>query len=255
MEPSDLRALLDDVARGTVDPAAAAERLADLPFADLGFARVDHHRALRQGMAEAVYAPGKTPAQAAAIVTELLSGGTGPVLLTRAGVETADAAEEANPGAVRHRGPVHDGAPTETLVWRPAEPRPEKVVVAAAGTSDLAVAGECVAMLEAHGVGPVQLSDVGVSGLHRLLAEMDVLRSAEAIVVVAGMEGALASVVGGLTSVPVVAVPVSSGYGASLDGVTALLAMMSSCAPGVSVVGIDNGYGAAAVVLRHLGSP
>ena len=165
MEPSDLRALLDDVARGTVDPAAAAERLADLPFADLGFARVDHHRALRQGMAEAVYAPGKTPAQAAAIVTELLSGGTGPVLLTRAGVETADAAEEANPGAVRHRGPVHDGAPTETLVWRPAEPRPEKVVVAAAGTSDLAVAGECVAMLEAHGVGPVQLSDVGVSGL------------------------------------------------------------------------------------------
>lgn len=253
MEPTDLRALLDDVASGAVGPAAAAERLAELPYADLGFARVDHHRALRQGMAEAVYAPGKTPEQCAAIVAELLAGGTGPVLLSRATAATADAAAEANPGARRHPGPPHEGVATETLVWRPSPPRPERVVLACAGTSDLAVAGECAAMLGAHGVEPVALTDVGVSGLHRLLAELDELRAAEAIVVVAGMEGALASVVGGLTSVPVVAVPVSSGYGAALDGVTALLAMLSSCAPGITVVGIDNGYGAAAAVLRHLG--
>lgn len=253
MEPADLRALFEEVSSGAVTPDEAAARLAALPFADLGFARVDHHRALRQGMAEAVYAPGKTPEQCAAIVGELLSGGTGPVLLTRADAARAEAARAANPGSASHPGPLHAGTPTETLVWRPAQPRPGTVVVAAAGTSDLAVAGEAAAVLEAHGVVPVRLTDVGVAGLHRLLAEVEVLQGADAIVVVAGMEGALASVVGGLTSAPVVAVPAATGYGAALEGVTALLAMLSSCAAGVSVVGIDNGYGAACAVLRLLG--
>jgi NCAIR mutase (PurE)-related protein len=252
MEPADLRTLLDAVASGAVAPDEAATRLAALPFADLGFARVDHHRALRQGMAEAVYAPGKTPGQCAAIVGELLGGGTGPVLLTRADAERADAARAANPGATSHPGPLHAGVATETLVWRPAPSRPGDVVLACAGTSDLAVAGEAAAVLEAHGVAPVRLTDVGVAGLHRLLAEVEVLQAADAVVVVAGMEGALASVVGGLTSAPVVAVPVATGYGAAFEGVTALLAMLSSCAAGVSVVGIDNGYGAACAVLRHL---
>jgi NCAIR mutase (PurE)-related protein len=242
MDAEALRALLDDVAAGRVAAADAARRLERLPFADLGYARIDHHRALRQGLPEAVYGPGKTPDACAGIVTELLTNGTGPVLLTRASPEQATAALDANPG-----GAIH-GA---TLVWRPAaQPRPERVVIAAAGTADLVVADECAAVLEAHGFRPARLTDVGVAGLHRLLPHVDALADADAIVVVAGMEGALASVVGGLTSAPVVAVPTSAGYGASLGGVTALLAMLASCAAGVTVVGIDNGFGAACAVAR-----
>jgi hypothetical protein len=137
-------------------------------------------------------------------------------------------------------------------VWRPAAPRPEKVVVCTAGTADLPVAEECVAVLEAHGIEPVRLTDAGVAGVHRLLADADALADADVVIVVAGMEGALASVVGGLTGAPVVAVPTSVGYGAGFAGVTALLAMLSSCAAGLTVVGIDNGYGAACAVLRML---
>ena len=244
MDEASLRQLLDDVRNGTVPADDAVARLRRLPFADLGFARVDHHRALRQGMAEAVYGPGKTPEQCAAIVAELLEEpGSGPVLLTRATDAQADASMTRSVGGTR------TGA---TVVWRQAPLRDERVVVVAAGTADLPVADECGAVLEAHGLKPERLSDVGVAGVHRLLGELDTLTTADAVVVVAGMEGALASVVGGLTAAPVIAVPTSVGYGASLEGVTALLAMLSSCAAGLTVVGIDNGYGAACAVVRIL---
>jgi NCAIR mutase (PurE)-related protein len=238
--------LLAAVRDGVVRADDAAAQLRRLPYADLGFARVDHHRALRQGRAEAVYAPGKTPQQCAAIVAELLSvDASSPVLLTRADDVQASAAEAANPGSTRSGS---------TLVWRPAPLRAEVVAVVTAGTADLPVAEECVATLAANGLVPRIVTDVGVAGLHRLLASLDEVVTADAVVVVAGMEGALASVVGGLTAAPVVAVPTSVGYGASLEGVTALLAMLSSCAAGVSVVGIDNGFGAACAVLRVLGT-
>lgn len=243
MNEAALQRLLADVRSGAVHPDDAAAELRRLPFADLGFARVDHHRALRQGLPEAVYGPGKAPEHAAAIVAELLDGGAAPVLLTRATDEQAAAALAASPDGER-RG--------TTVVWRPAAPRPERVVLATAGTADLPVAEECAVVLEAHGIEPIRLTDAGVAGVHRLLADVDVLADADAVVVVAGMEGALASLVGGLTSAPVVAVPTSVGYGASLAGVTALLAMLSSCAAGLTVVGIDNGYGAACAVLRML---
>ena len=226
---------------GDLHPDDALALLRRLPFADLGFARVDHHRSLRQGMPEAVYGPGKDPIHAAAIVTELLGAGASPVLLTRATQEQAVAALVAN------RGGVHRGT---TVVWRPAAPRAEHVVICCAGTADLPVADECATVLEANGIDPTRLNDVGVAGVHRLLAEIDVLSDADAVVVVAGMEGALASLVGGITPAPVIAVPTSVGYGASLEGVTALLAMLSSCAAGLTVVGIDNGYGAACAVMR-----
>lgn len=240
-----LRRLLDAVQAGAVTTDDAVDRLRQLPYADLGFARVDHHRALRQGMAEAVYGPGKTPEQCAAIVAELLAApGDYPVLLTRADDDQVAAALDRNPGGDR------TGATTATVAWRPAAPRPERIVLATAGTADLPVADECAATLAAHGLDPVRLTDVGVAGVHRLLASADVLTGADAVVVVAGMEGALASLVGGITPAPVVAVPTSVGYGASLEGVTALLAMLSSCAAGLTVVGIDNGFGAGCAVLR-----
>jgi NCAIR mutase (PurE)-related protein len=195
-------------------------------------------------MAEAVYGPGKSPDQCVANVAELLSEGTAPVLLTRVSEEQATAVLEALPGG-RKVG--------RTIVWRAAPPRPElAVVVLSAGTADRPVAEECLTVLGAHGVCAEHLADVGVAGLHRLLAVLDRLENLDAVVVVAGMEGALASVVGGLVAVPVVAVPTSVGYGAAFEGVTALLAMLASCAAGVSVVGIDNGYGAACAVLRLL---
>ncbi|MGH9185191.1 MAG: nickel pincer cofactor biosynthesis protein LarB [Acidimicrobiales bacterium] len=244
MDEDALRRLLDEVRTGTRHPDDAVAELRRLPYADLGFAKVDHHRALRQGIPEAVYGPGKTPAQCAAIVAELLAGGEGPVLLTRVTDEQADAALAANPGGSRQ------GA---TVVWRPVAARTgTTVVVVTAGTADLPVADECATVLVAYGVDPLRLTDVGVAGVHRLLVHTDALFDADAVVVVAGMEGALASLVGGLTPAPVVAVPTSVGYGAGLEGVTALLAMLASCAAGLTVVGIDNGYGAACAVIRLL---
>jgi NCAIR mutase (PurE)-related protein len=252
MNDQDLRRLLEDIRCGAVSADDALARLRRLPFADLGFARVDHHRQLRQGFAEAVYGPGKTPAQCAAIVAELLAGGSGPVLLSR-----ADAAQVA---ASLARCPDGEVTPAEavpgrlrTVVWRPAPRREDRVVVVTAGTADLPVAEECDATLRAYGFAPALLADCGVAGLHRLLAVQDDLAKADAVIVVAGMEGALASVVGGLTGAPVIAVPTSVGYGSSLEGVTALLAMLSSCAAGLAVVGIDNGFGAANAVVRMLG--
>ena len=245
MDADDLRQLLDDVAAGRVQPDDAVTALRRLPFADLGHARVDHHRAIRQGLAEAVYGPGKTPAQCASIVTELLSVGDRPILLTRADDDQVAACLAAEPGGDR----VGD-----TVVWRPADPvEGFSVVLAAAGTADLTVADECAAVLAAHGIAPTRLTDVGVAGIHRLLGSVDELADADVVIVAAGMEGALASVVGGITGAPIIAVPTSVGYGSSFEGVTALLAMLSSCAAGVTVVGIDNGYGAACAALRLLG--
>ncbi|MEY2568843.1 MAG: pyridinium-3,5-biscarboxylic acid mononucleotide synthase [Actinomycetota bacterium] len=243
MDEPALRQLLDELRSGEIDPDEAVRRLRRLPFADLGFARVDHHRQLRQGMPEAVYGPGKTPAQCAAIVTELLAESGGPVLLTRANDAQAQAATLANPHATQ-RG--------HTVVWRPSAERPGRILVITAGTADLPVAEECVTTLEAHGFRPQLIADCGVAGVHRLLATADELAEADAVVVVAGMEGALASLVGGVTAAPVVAVPTSVGYGAALEGVTALLAMLASCAAGLTVVGIDNGFGAACAVARML---
>ncbi len=243
MDESALRALLDGVRAGEVTPDDAVASLRRLPWADLGFARVDHHRALRQGMGEAVYGPGKTPEQCAAIVAELLGADGGPVILTR-----ADAEQIAAVGRI--------GEPTvsgTTVTWRHAVDSGARVVLVSAGTADGPVADECAATLTALGLTPERVQDVGVAGIHRLLAEVDRIAAADVVVVVAGMEGALASVVGGIVAAPVVAVPTSAGYGAGLEGVTALLGMLASCAAGITVVGIDNGFGAAVAVGRMLG--
>ena len=213
------------------------------PDGDLGFATLDHDRARRQGMPEAVYAPGKTPEQCAAIVTELLRNGTVPVLLSRASAEQLEAVPEGASVTPTAHG-------THTAVWRAQPVRPSNIVIVTAGTADGPVADECAATLAAYGLIAAMRRDCGVAGIHRVLAHTVELQSADAIVVVAGMEGALASVVGGLSGAPIIAVPTSVGYGSSLEGVTALLAMMSSCAAGVTVVGIDNGYGAACAVTR-----
>lgn len=212
-------------------------------FADLGFARVDTDRQARQGLPEAVYAPGKRTEEIIAIARRLLDTNTGPVLVTR--VEP----EQAREVAAAVGGGTHD-PDARLLVWRPAPTRSFRLAVVTAGTADGPVAAEAAAVATAIGL-PVRLHrDVGVAGVHRLLAITDQLADADAIIVVAGMEGALASVVGGLVRCPVIAVPTSTGYGAALEGVTALLAMLTSCAAGLTVVNIDSGYGAAMAAHR-----
>jgi len=272
MDELALQYLLDDVRTGVCSPDDAVLRLRRLPFADLGFAKVDHHRLLRQGLPEAVYGQGKTAEQCSAIVGELLEDGaagstTGgptagpiegsPVILTRADEVQAARALADYPGGIRTVTGQATGADQvrgalSTVVWRPAGPRSARTLVITAGTSDLPVARECEATLIALGLRPTLLADCGVAGVHRLLASADELAETDAVVVVAGMEGALASLVGGITPAPVVAVPTSTGYGAALEGVTALLAMHASCAAGITVVGIDNGFGAACAVARML---
>ncbi len=247
MDEPALRQLLDDVQSGVLHPDDAVARLRRLPFADLGFARVDHHRALRQRTGEAVYAPGKSPEHCAAIVAELMADPGGPVLLTRAEPDQVAVALDAAPGGI-----VTDTGPHQLVAWRTADERPCRVLVLTAGTADLGVARECCATLRAYGVSPSLVADCGVAGVHRLLASLDELLAADAVVVAAGMEGALPSLVAGITAAPVVAVPTSAGYGAGLHGVTALLAMHASCAAGLTVVGIDNGFGAACAVARLL---
>jgi NCAIR mutase (PurE)-related protein len=247
MHPDRLRELLDAVAAGRVAPEQAFERLRRLPYDDLGFARVDTHRALRAGGAEAVFCPGKTPEQVVAILRALIAEHVN-VLATRADERIAAAVAAAGLPHVYH-------ALARLLVARP-EPREGVglVVVAAAGTADLPVAEEAALVAEALGNRVERVTDCGVAGLHRLLAQRELLAEANAIVAVAGMEGALPSVIAGLVDRPVIAVPTSVGYGTSLNGLAALLAMLNSCAPGVSVVNIDNGYGAAhqASQINHL---
>ncbi len=252
MDASSLRALIDQVAAGRCAPDDAVRQLRRLPYSDLGFARVDHHRDLRLGLPEAVYGPGKTPEHCAAVVGELLGGTDCPVLLTRASDAQLKAATAAADELGHGPGTVADSGAFSTLVFRPATARPGHVVVVTAGTADLPVATECTAVLSALGFEPSLLVDCGVAGLHRLLSEIDTIAMADVVVVIAGMEGALASVVGGLTPAPVVAVPTSTGYGAALEGVTALLTMLAACSSGITVVGIDNGYGAACAVARLL---
>lgn len=252
MDESSLRSLLFDVAQGTCPVEQAVLALKKLPFADLDFARVDHHRPLRQGMAEAIYGPGKSVSQCISIVLELLSEPGGPVLLTRADLDKCERVNAAVSDAGYPAAVVTDSDEFMTLAWRHQDHREGKVLIVTAGTADLRVANECRAVLESFGFSPRLLVDCGVAGIHRLISSLDQLESADVAIVIAGMEGALASVVGGLTSTPVVAVPTSVGYGSSFEGITALLAMLSSCAPGIVVVGIDNGYGAACATARFL---
>ena len=242
MDEQALAELIEGVRSGAVAPDDAVAQLRRLPFTEVGDTLVDHHRALRQGMPEAIYGQGKSVSQCIEIVGELLAHGNGPVLLTRITADTEATVLAAHPGAEAKAG---------CLLWRRPHPnRSAKVLVVSAGTSDVPVVDECVITLHAYGFQPDRLTDVGVAGLHRLLANVDRITSADAVVVVAGMEGALASVVGGLTSSPIVAVPTSVGHGSGLEGVTALLAMHASCASGITVVGIDNGFGAACAIAR-----
>jgi NCAIR mutase (PurE)-related protein len=252
MDEAALRELIDGIGSGVIAPDDAVATLRRLPFADLGDAMVDHHRALRQGFPEAVYGPGKSPEQCVRIVGELLVNGSGPVLVTRVDDAQTKALLAVHGDAEQFGGCLLWRRPVDSNTER-GSAVPRSVVVVTAGTADLPVADEVAITLAACGIEPTRLHDVGVAGLHRLLAHLDVITEADAVVVVAGMEGALASVVGGLTARPVVAVPTSVGYGAGLDGVTALLAMHASCASGVTVVGIDNGFGAAVAVARIFG--
>ena len=252
MNRQQLRALLEAVQTGAVTPEAAHDRLLQFvrqaPFEDLGFARVDHHRSARQGFPEVIFGPGKTPEQVASIAARIVAAGHS-LLVTRT-------TEEAY-RALRVQVPDAQFSQVARTITRPAADIRRgrgTILVAAAGTADLPVAEEAAISAEIMGNCVDRLYDVGVSGLHRLLAEHSRLTAAHVIIVAAGMEGALPSVVGGLVDVPVIAVPTSVGYGASFGGLTALLAMLNSCASGVSVVNIDNGFGAAAVAsaINHL---
>ena len=254
MNRHELRALLDAVQTGALTPEAAQGRLLQFvrqaPFEDLGFARVDHHRRARQGFPEVVFGLGKTPDQVAAISARIVAAGHS-LLVTRT-------TEEAYRTVTVQVPDARFNAVARTITRAGADTAPGRgiIVVAAAGTADLPVAEEAAVCAEVMGNQVDRMYDVGVSGLHRLLAEQGRLAAAHVVIVVAGMEGALPSVVGGLVDVPVVAVPTSVGYGASFGGLTALLAMLNSCASGVSVVNIDNGFGAAAVAsaINHLPS-
>ncbi|HEX8362945.1 MAG TPA: nickel pincer cofactor biosynthesis protein LarB [Longimicrobium sp.] len=246
MTPEHLRALLGEVARGETAPEAAEQRLRWTPAEDLGYAVVDHHRALRHGFPEVIFGAGKTPAQLAGIAERIAVRGDG-LLATRVSPEGAELLRATLPGLeLNELGRTAYLAPT-----RPAERRTRgPVLVVTAGTSDLPVAEEAAATLHAFGSPVERLTDVGVAGIHRILAAGSVLQRAAVVIVVAGMEGALPSVVGGLVSAPVIAVPTSVGYGASFGGLAALLGMLNSCASGVTVVNIDNGFGAAAAAAR-----
>ncbi|HEX8394762.1 MAG TPA: nickel pincer cofactor biosynthesis protein LarB [Longimicrobium sp.] len=246
MTPERLRALLDEVARGALPVEEAERRLAWAPTEDLGFARVDHHRALRHGFPEVVFGLGKTPEQLAAIAGRIAARGEG-VLCTRVAEAADDALRAAVPG-------IRINPLGRTAYLPAAEPVARRtrgtVLIVTAGTSDLPVAEEAADTAAAFGNPVERLTDVGVAGIHRILGARDTLAGAAVIIVVAGMEGALPSVVGGLVSVPVIAVPTSVGYGASFGGLSALLGMLNSCASGVTVVNIDNGFGAASAASR-----
>jgi NCAIR mutase (PurE)-related protein len=242
MNSQALRKLFEQVRKKRLSPDEAVERLRHLPFEDLGFAKIDHHRALRQGMPEVIFAQGKTPRQVADIFHRLTAHG-GNVLATRA-TEEQYAAVAAAADLTEHRPEYRPIA--RAIVLKRDRKRYGKgvIVVVSAGTSDIPVAEEAVVTAELMGNNVQHIYDVGVAGIHRLLAHRGVLAKARVIIVCAGMEGALPSVVGGLVGVPVIAVPTSVGYGAAFEGLAALLGMMNSCASNVSVVNIDNGFGA-----------
>jgi hypothetical protein len=233
--------LLESVQSGETTPASALRDLARMPFEDAGFARIDHHRALRLGLPEVIYAAGKTPSQVAEIFARMAAAG-GSVLATRADADAYGAVKLRVPGAVYHE--------QARIIGLRSDAGGEKagpVAVVCAGTSDLPVAEEAATTAEYLGLEVSRIWDVGVAGLHRILAAREGLGTARAVIVCAGMEGALPSVVGGLVAAPVIAVPTSIGYGAAFGGVAALLGMLNSCSPNVCVVNIDNGFGAAYV--------
>ena len=238
MNQDQLRSLLEQVRSGSVEIDSALDRLRHMPFEDLGFAKVDHHRALRHGIPEVVFGKGKTPEQVSAIVQSLLSRAQN-VLVTRASQETALRLLDEIPDA------EHFPASGAIRVWRDRTMQGKgKIAIACAGTSDLPVAEEARVTAETMGNEIDSITDVGVAGIHRLMAHRERLAEARVVIVCAGMEGALPSVVGGLVAAPVIAVPTSVGYGASFQGLAALLGMLNSCASNVTVVNIDNGFGA-----------
>lgn len=268
MEKRELEELLTSVASGAVPASDAMRRLQEEPYSDLGFAKVDHHRGIRQGVSEVIYGQGKSPDQIAGIVASMLDAGQERVLITRIDANAAQEVEQLLSEGLSYASgeddeeevpelplfTYYDLPRVATVGEAPESDGKGSIVVACGGTSDLYVAEEAAITAEMLGNQVVRLYDVGVAGLHRLLSHYDELASARVVVAVAGMEGALASVVGGLVSCPVIAVPTSVGYGASFGGVSALLAMLNSCASGVSVVNIDNGFGAAyqASLINHL---
>ena len=239
MNKTSLLELLAAVQSGTLTPSAATERLASLPYEDLGHARIDHHRSLRTGLPEVIYAQNKSPQQTAEIFARMAASGI-DVLATRADSATAAMVAASLPAAV-----YNAKARTIALKQSPTTKPNGHIAILTAGTSDQPIAEEAAATAELFNTRVTRLYDVGVAGVHRLLAVRSQLTDADAIIVCAGMEGALPSVVGGLVGVPVIAVPTSVGYGASFDGAAALLGMLNSCSPNVTVVNIDNGFGAA----------
>lgn len=242
-EKNDILNLLQQVQSGELTPEGALLRLKLSPFQDLGYAKVDHHRALRQGSAEVIYGQSKTPEQIAGILDAMGRRGAANVLVTRISPETAE--------YLKGRFPLNYDTLSRLAVAFPRSVEGRgSVVVATGGTSDMPVAEEAALTAEALGSHVTRLYDVGVAGLHRLLSNLEPLMSARAVVAVAGMEGALASVVGGLVDCPVIAVPTSVGYGASFGGLSALLSMLNACASGISVVNIDNGFGAGFLASR-----
>ena len=241
MNPENIEQLLRDVRQGDLSVQDAMQRLTDLPYADLGYARVDLHRRLRRGLPEVIYCEGKTPEQVAGIAARLAEAGQN-VLGTRASVEAFETALAATPGLE-----YNALARCFYKIQEKPAPRPGRIAVVCAGTSDLPVAEEAAVTAEVFGNPVDRVQDVGVAGIHRLLSESDVLTAARVVIAAAGMEGALPSVVGGLVGCPVIAVPTSVGYGASFGGLAALLGMLNSCASNVTVVNIDNGFGAACV--------
>lgn len=250
MSQRDVRHILERVSRGELSPESAMLELKLEPFQDLGYAKVDHHRELRQGESEVIYGAGKTPEQIIGIIAALREHHQKAIMVTRISRETADIIHAVHPIE------YHDAARIGIIGRLPEPDGDGTVVVATGGTSDIPVAEEAALTAEALGNRVTRLYDVGVSGIHRLLHNMEPIMSARCIIAVAGMEGALPSVIGGLADCPVIAVPTSVGYGASLGGVAALLAMLNSCASGVSVVNIDNGFGAGylAGMINHLGA-
>lgn len=248
MDLSQLLGLLDDVRTGAVSPADAAQRIGDLPYREVahavGTTVIDHHRELRTGVPELVYGASKTAEQIAAAMRELARH-AGAALATRVDASKAAALRALVPDVV-----VHELARVARLGEPPARPRCGTIAIVCAGTSDLAVAEEAALVAEFLGATVVRVSDVGVAGLHRLLARLDDIRRADVVVAIAGMEAALPSVLGGLVDRPLVAVPTSVGYGVALDGLVALGALLTSCAPGLAIVNIDNGVGAAVAAVR-----
>jgi NCAIR mutase (PurE)-related protein len=247
IDEGKLRQLLEAIAAGTASVEAALEELRHLPYEDLGFAKIDHHRALRDNLPEVILGQGKTPEQIVAVAQRLV-GHSGRLLVTR-----IDQACFRNLRAQIPDAAYHETARAATVNRQPQAPTPG-VMVLCAGTADLPVAEEAAITAELMGHQVERVYDVGVAGIHRLLDHLSLLHEARALVVVAGMEGALPSVVSGLVAVPVIAVPTSTGYGASFQGIAPLLTMLNSCAPGVAVVNIDNGFGAGylAAVINHL---